>query len=59
MLTKHKVQELINHMPDTFSVNDLVDELMLLQNIEKARVQAKSREVSPEVHVERAVFSMQ
>jgi hypothetical protein len=59
MLTKHKVQELINHMPDTFSVNDLVDELMLLQNIEKARVQAKSREASPEVHVERAVFSMQ
>ncbi|SFS75036.1 hypothetical protein [Mucilaginibacter polytrichastri] len=59
MLTKHKVQELINHMPDAFSVNDLVDELMLLQNVEKARVQAKSREASVDVHVERAVFAMQ
>ncbi|OKS89288.1 hypothetical protein RG47T_4772 [Mucilaginibacter polytrichastri] len=46
-------------MPDAFSVNDLVDELMLLQNVEKARVQAKSREASVDVHVERAVFAMQ
>ena len=59
MLTKHKVQELINHMPDSFSVNDLVDELMLLQNIEKARIQAKSRETSAEVRVEKPEFAMQ
>ena len=59
MLTKHKVQELINHMPDSFSVNELVDELMLLQNIEKARMQAKSRETSAETRIEKAEFAMQ
>lgn len=59
MLTKHKVQELINHMPDSFSVNDLVDELMLLHNVEKARKQAKSREASIEIRVEKPEIAMQ
>lgn len=59
MLTKHKVQELINQLPDTFSVDDLVDELLLWQNIEKARLQAKNRENTAEVQVVKApVFAM-
>jgi hypothetical protein len=59
MLTKHKVQELINQLPDTFSVDDLVDELLLWQNIEKARLQAKNRETTAEVQVVKApVFAM-
>ena len=37
MLTKIKVQELVNHMPETFSVDDMVDELILLQKIERAK----------------------
>ncbi|NCD70318.1 hypothetical protein [Mucilaginibacter agri] len=58
MLTKHKVYELINQLPDTFSVDELVDELLLWQNIEKARTQVKNREVTAEAPVQPAVFAM-
>jgi hypothetical protein len=42
MLTKDKVKELVDHMPDTFSVDDLVGEIILLQKIEIAREQFKN-----------------
>ncbi|MDN3582284.1 hypothetical protein [Mucilaginibacter flavus] len=41
MLTKDKVKELIDHMPDTFSVDDVVEEIILLQKIEIARKQVQ------------------
>ena len=37
MLTKEKVIELVEHMPDTFSVDDLVEKVVLLNKIERAR----------------------
>lgn len=45
MLTKEKVQNLVNHMPDTFSVDDLVEKVILLQKIEQAQQQVKNGEV--------------
>ena len=33
MLTKGKVQELINHMPEEFSIDDLLEKLIFLQKI--------------------------
>jgi hypothetical protein len=41
MLTKEKVKELVNHMPETFSVDDIVEEIILLQKIEIARKQVQ------------------
>ena len=41
MLTKVKVKELIDHMHETFSVDDLVGEIILLQKIEIARKQVQ------------------
>jgi hypothetical protein len=41
MLTKEKVKELVNHMPETFSVDDIVEEIILLQKIEIARKQVR------------------
>jgi len=41
MLTKDKVKELVDHMPDTFSVDDIVGEIILLQKIEIARKQVQ------------------
>lgn len=41
MLTKDKVKTLVDHMPDTFSVDDIVQEIILLQKIEIARQQVK------------------
>jgi len=39
MLTKDKVKELVDHMPETFSVDDIVGEIIILQKIEMARKQ--------------------
>ena len=44
MLTKEKVHQLVDHMPDTFSVDDIVGEIILLQKIEMARKQIANGE---------------
>jgi hypothetical protein len=41
MLTKDKVKELVDHMPDTFSVDDIVGKIILLQKTEIARKQVQ------------------
>jgi hypothetical protein len=38
-MTKEKAHELIDRMPETFTVDDLIKEMILLQKIEKARKQ--------------------
>jgi hypothetical protein len=44
MLTKDKVRELVNHMPETFSVDDIVEQIIILQTIEGARKQVENGE---------------
>ena len=44
MLTKDKVKELVDHMPDTFSVDDIVGEILLLQKLEIAKEQFRNGE---------------
>ena len=44
MLTKDKVKELIDHMPETFSVDDLVERIILLQKIEAAEKEIENGE---------------
>ena len=44
MLTKEKVHELVDHMPDTFSVDDIVGEIILLQKLELAMEQIANGE---------------
>jgi hypothetical protein len=44
MLTKDKVKELIDHMPETFSVDDLVDKVILLQKIENGEKEIEDGE---------------
>ncbi|MGY4535927.1 hypothetical protein ACVW0P_000321 [Mucilaginibacter sp. UYNi724] len=55
MLTKNKVKELIDHMPDTFSVDDLVGEIILLQKIEIARKQVQNGEFLTEEELDTEV----
>ena len=45
MLTKEKVISCLNHLPDTFSMDELIDKLILLQKIETGLEQSKSGEV--------------
>jgi hypothetical protein len=42
MLTKEKVKELVDHMPETFSIDELAGKIILLQKIEKAREQVRN-----------------
>jgi hypothetical protein len=44
MLTKDKVKELVDNMPDTFSVDDLVERVILLQKIELGEKQIENGE---------------
>lgn len=39
MLTRDKVHQLIDHMPEKFSADDLIGEIILLQKIEIAEQQ--------------------
>lgn len=39
MLTRDKVHQLIDHMPENFSADDLIGEIILLQKIEIAQKQ--------------------
>ena len=41
MLTKEKIHELVDHLPENFSTEDLIGEIILLQKIEIARQQVK------------------
>ena len=36
MLTKEKVRELVDHMPETFSADDLIGKIILMHKIEIA-----------------------
>jgi hypothetical protein len=57
MLYKDKVQELVKHMPETFSVDDIVSEIILLQKIEIARAQIKSGEFLTEEELDKEIDS--
>jgi len=46
MLTKEKIIEAIKDMPNTFSVDELLDRIMLVQKIEIALEQAEAGKVS-------------
>ena len=44
MITKDKVLELVEHMPDTFSIDDLVERVLILEKIEKAQKEIENGE---------------
>ena len=44
MITKYKVKELVEHMPDIFSVDDLVERVLILEKIEKAQQEIENGE---------------
>jgi|GEM_PF-894934 hypothetical protein len=41
MLTKDKIHQLVDHMPEIFTVDDIIGEIILLQKIEIARKQVQ------------------
>lgn len=45
-MKKDKVLEAINNLPEEFSMDELLDELMLIQKIEKGKKQSDNDEVT-------------
>ena len=44
MVTRDKVIEILRHMPETFSVDDLIERIIILENIEKAQKEIEKGE---------------
>jgi len=44
MVKKDKVIELVEHMPETFSIDDLVERVLILEKIEKAQREIENGE---------------
>jgi hypothetical protein len=59
MLTKDKVQQLVDHMPETFTVDDIVGEIILLQKIEIARKQFKDGDFLTDEELDKEIDSWQ
>jgi predicted transcriptional regulator len=53
MLTKSNVIKTINKLPDNFSIDELVDKMILLDKIEKGINEANNGKVISEDEVER------
>ena len=59
MLTKDKVKELIDHMPESFSVDDIIEKIILLQKIEIGKQQIKDGHSFTEDEMDKLIDSWQ
>jgi len=57
MLTKDKMHSLIDHMPDTFSADDIIEKIILLQKIEIGRQQIANGQFLTEEELDREIDS--
>lgn len=53
MLTKEKVIQAINKLPGEFSVDQAIDELILLEKIDRGLVQSETNEVIPDEELDK------
>jgi predicted transcriptional regulator len=57
MLTKDKMHQLIDHMPDSFSADDIIEEIILLHKIEMAEQQIANGEFLTEEEIRKEIDS--
>ncbi|MEE9408884.1 MAG: hypothetical protein V3V28_12505 [Polaribacter sp.] len=55
MLTKTKLKEHIEKFPEEFSIDDLVERLILIEKIEKGNLQSLNGEVVSEQELDKEV----
>lgn len=55
MLTKTDVIKTLNHFPEVFSIDDLVDEMILLDKIEKGIQDANTGRVISESELDKRI----
>ncbi len=57
MLTKEKMHDLVDHMPENFTVDQIIEEIILMQKIEIAREQFKNGEFLTEEEMDKEIDS--
>jgi len=55
MITKTKLKEQIDSFPEQFSIDDLIERLILIEKIEKGKTQSESNEILSETEVDKEV----
>lgn len=48
MITKTKLKEQIDSFPEQFSIDDLIERLILVEKIEKGKIQSENDEILSE-----------
>lgn len=58
-ITKEKVQNIIDHMPESFQADDLIERIVIMQNIEVARQEIKDEQIISEEEMDKFIDSLE
>ena len=53
MITKTKLKEQIDSFPEQFSIDDLIERLILVEKIEKGKIQSENDEILSESELDK------
>ena len=55
MLTKDRLRQSINKLPDSFTIDELIDQLIFIEKVEKGLEQSKERKVLSNENVKKII----
>ncbi|MBA7561336.1 hypothetical protein ES708_02973 [subsurface metagenome] len=55
MLTKDKLRQSINKLPDSFTIDELIDRLIFIEKVEEGLEQSKERKVLSNENVKKII----
>jgi len=55
MLTKDKLRQSINKLPDSFTIDELIDQLIFIEKVEEGLKQSKERKVFSNENVKKII----
>lgn len=55
MITKTKLKEQIEHLPEEFSIDELVERLILMEKIERGNIQSEKGEIISESGLDKEI----
>lgn len=55
MITKTKLKEQIEHLPEEFSIDELVERLILIEKIERGNIQSEKGEIISESGLDKEI----
>ncbi len=55
MLTKDKLRQSINKLPDSFTIDELIDQLIFIEKVEEGLEQSKEKKVLSNENVKKII----